>query len=126
MGHGHWRSVEEHGNEVEGQKDIMGVYVHFQVLSSEFDWQTLPTRPVRLEIATGRSRQYGTVQALSQTSSKTRDGTCKVVEIKGRHFRAPIAIVMLPKFKLVAEKAIWSCLIRTQSTPSTIPMRLQS
>jgi hypothetical protein len=34
----HWRSVEECGNEVEGQKDLMGVYVHFQVLSSDFDW----------------------------------------------------------------------------------------
>jgi hypothetical protein len=37
-GLGHWRSVEECGNEVEGQKDLMGVYVHCQVLSSDFDW----------------------------------------------------------------------------------------
>jgi hypothetical protein len=37
-GLGHWRSVEERGNEVEGQKYLKGVYVHFQMLSSEFDW----------------------------------------------------------------------------------------
>ena len=63
-GPGHWRGVEERGNEVEGQKDLMGVYVQFQVLSLDFNWQTLPTRPVRLETATKCSRRYGTVQAL--------------------------------------------------------------
>jgi hypothetical protein len=57
----HWRSVEERGNKVVVQKYLKGVYVHFQMLSSEFDWQTLPTRSVRLEIATGSSRQYGSV-----------------------------------------------------------------